>query len=134
MSLNIGHLTSSTDVQSDEMYTPFYAVEPIVKYVSKSAVVWCPFDKDWSAYVRLFRKNGNIVIHSHIDTGHDFFEYEPEQYDVIVSNPPFSKKDAVLKRLYELSKPFALLLPLNSLQGKARFGIFKQGGGADACF
>jgi len=134
MSLNIGHLTSSTDAQSDEMFTPFYAVEPIVKYVSRSAVVWCPFDKDWSAFVQLFRKKGNTVINSHIDTGHDFFKYEPEQYDVIVTNPPFSKKDAVLKRLYELGKPFAVLLPLNSLQGKARFEIFKQGGGANACF
>lgn len=41
-------------------------------------------------------------------------------------HPPFSKKDAVLRRAYELNKPFALLLPANSIQGKTRFEIFKN--------
>ena len=53
---------------------------------------------------------------SHIGTGQDFLQYEPqEDYDYIISNPPFSKKDAILKRLYELKKPFAILMPLNVL-------------------
>lgn len=51
----------------------------------------------------------------------------PEEFDVIVSNPPFTKKDEVLRRLYEIGKPFAILLPLNSLQGVSRFEFFKQG-------
>lgn len=67
------------------------------------------------------------MIRSHIDDGKDFFEYEPDNYDVIVSNPPFSIKDQILKRLYELDKPFAVLLPLNSLQGKNRYQYFKNG-------
>jgi len=33
----------------------------------------------------------------------------------------------VLRRLYEIGKPFAILLPLNSLQGVSRFEFFKQG-------
>ena len=37
------------------------------------------------------------------------------------------QKDEVLKRLYELGKPFAILLPLNSLQGVSRYKYFKQG-------
>ena len=49
-------------------------------------------------------------------------QYEPqEDYDYIISNPPFSKKDAILKKLYELNKPFAVLMPLNVLQGQRRF-------------
>lgn len=44
-----------------------------------------------------------------------------------MSNPPFSLKDKVLERLYSFGKPFAILLPLNSLQGKTRFKYFKQG-------
>lgn len=70
---------------------------------------------------------GYEVVRSHIDDGQDFFSYEPEEYDVIVSNPPFSIKDKILKRLYELNKPFAILLPLNSLQGKSRYKFFKNG-------
>lgn len=58
--------------------------------------------------------------------GRTFFDYEPQKWDILVSNPPFSKKDAVLRRAYELNKPFALLLPANSIQGKTRFEIFKN--------
>ena len=57
----------------------------------------------------------------------DFFNYEPYYYDIIISNPPFSIKDAVLKRLYELNKPFAILLPMNSLQGVNIYQYFKNG-------
>ena len=46
---------------------------------------------------------------------------------MIISNPPFTQTAAVLKRLYELGKPFAILLPLNSLQGVSRYKYFKQG-------
>lgn len=66
-------------------------------------------------------------MRSDISDGLDFFTYEPPEYDCIVSNPPFTQKDAVLKRLYELGKPFAVLLPLNSLQGVDRYKYFRQG-------
>lgn len=39
----------------------------------------------------------------------------------------FQKKDKVLERLYSLSKPFMILLPINSLQGKTRYKYFKNG-------
>ena len=81
-----------------------------------------------SEYVKVFEKEGFKVIHSHIDEGKNFFFYEPEEYyDVIISNPPFSQKDNVLQRLYELDKPYAMLLPIPSLQGQARFPWLKDG-------
>lgn len=123
--LNIGYLTSNK--KKDEAYTPYYASNPIIKYIDPNLVVWCPFDQEWSSYVRLLRENGNTVIASHIDKGLNFFNYEPEYYDIIVTNPPFSCKDEVISRLYELNKPFAILLPLNSLQGRNRYENFKNG-------
>lgn len=84
--------------------------------------------------MKVFREFGYKVEYSHIDEGRDFFTYEPKHWDIyepkhwdiLVSNPPFSKKNDVLQRAYELGKPFALLLPVNSIQGKARFDIFKN--------
>ena len=35
MALNIGYLTAKTDKASDEVYTPAYAVKPILKYIDK---------------------------------------------------------------------------------------------------
>lgn len=80
-----------------------------------------------SEYVKLIRENGNKVIATHIDTGYNFFEYEPEEhYDIIISNPPFSIKDDIIKRLYELNKPYAILLPIPSLQGQKRFPYMRD--------
>lgn len=126
--VNKGYMTARTDKESDNMYTPYYAVEPLLKYISKDLVIWCPFDKEWSAYYQVFTNNGYKVIRSHICEEQDFFTYEPdEHYDIIISNPPFSLKDRVLERLYQLNKPFAMLLPLPSLQGQTRYPFFKQG-------
>lgn len=127
MPLNKGYLTAKTDKASDEVFTPDYAVKPILKYINKDAVVWCPFDTEQSEYVKLISEKGNKVIYSHIDEGKNFFKYEPEEhYDYIISNPPFSIKDEILQRLDELGKPYALLLPIPSLQGQKRFKYIKN--------
>ena len=126
MPLNKGYLTAKTDKDSDETYTPRYAVLPLIKYLDKSKTIWCPFDTEDSEYVKVFQEKGFNVIYSHIDAGQNFFDYEPDQYDVIISNPPFSIKDDILKRCHELNKPFALLLPLPTLQGKERFEYLKD--------
>lgn len=128
MSLNIGYLKAKTNKDSDEVYTPAYAVEPILKYISDSRyTIWCPFDTEDSEYVKLLRGEGHTVIVSHIDNGKNFFFYEPEeQYDYIISNPPFSIKDEILARLYELGKPYAILLPIPALQGQKRFKYIKN--------
>lgn len=128
MPLNKGYLTAKTDKASDEVYTPEYAVKPLLKYLTSGQVIWCPFDLEASQYVQVFQKAGYKVIHSHIDEGKNFFYYEPEdKYDVIISNPPFSQKDDVLKRLWELDKPYAMLLPVPALQGQTRFPYIKDG-------
>lgn len=131
MAINKGYLTAKTDKQSDEYYTPKEAVLPIIKYIDKgnkpSYTIWCPFDSEESEYVKCIRAAGHKVIASHIDDNKNFFYYEPDEwYDYIISNPPFSLKDDILKRLYELNKPFAILLPLPTLQGQKRFKYLKD--------
>ncbi len=127
MALNVGYLTSDRTESGDEVYTPFYAVEPLFEFIPKGKTIWCPFDEEWSAFYQMFTEKGYKVIRSCLTEGQDFFTYEPEEeWDTLISNPPFSKKDEVLKRAFSLNKPFALLLPVNSLQGKKRFDIFKN--------
>lgn len=128
MALNKAYLTCGRDKSSDEVLTPYYAVKPILEFIPKDKIIWCPFDKKWSVFVKLLQQNGNKVIYSHIDEGKDFFEYEPEEYDMIISNPPFSCKDRILERCYNLNKPFMLLLPANAIQGKFRVNLFEKYG------
>lgn len=125
MPINKDYLTAKTDKASDQVYTPSYAVKPIIKYIKPGSIVWCPFDTIDSAYVEELNAAGLTVIYSHIDNGQNFFEYEPDEYDVIISNPPFSIKDDILRRLDELDKPYAMLMPLPALQGQKRFKYLK---------
>lgn len=125
MGLNIGYLTS--DKEDNELYTPAYAVDPIIKYLPKDKIIWCPFSEEWSMFYIRLKEEGFCVVRSSLTEGKDFFEYQPSEFDLIVDNPPFSMKDKVLERLYSFNKPFAILLPLNSLQGKTRYKFFKQG-------
>ena len=112
--------------RSDEKYTPRYAVLPIIKYLSQKARVWCPFDTEHSEFVLALKEHKFKVVHSHICTGQDFFEYEPERWDVIVSNPPFSNKLAVFERCLGFGKPFALLMSNFWLNDSAPCRLFKD--------
>lgn len=110
--------------KQDEYTTPVYAVTPILKYVDKSSVIWCPFDTTDSNYVKVLQRCGYQVTCSHINDGLDFFQYEPKDFDVIISNPPFSLREAILIRLFKLNKPFAILLNEAGLfDSKKRFEL-----------
>lgn len=124
MARNNRYLSADRTKAGDEVYTPFYAVEPLLEFLPKDKKIWCPFDEEWSAFYQLLSENGYEVAISNLKEGKDFFKYEPDDWDILVSNPPFSMKDKVLKRAFELEKPFALLLPVTSIQGKARYKIF----------
>jgi hypothetical protein len=113
--------------KQDEYYTPAYAITPILDYIPSKATVWCPFDTEQSLYVQVLRNHGCKVLPSHIRTGQDFFTYEPpEEYDYIISNPPFSLKTEVLSRLIQLNKPFAMLISIPGLFESKRFHLLKN--------
>jgi len=78
--------------------------------------------------VGVLEEYGYEVIASHIENGQDFLKYEPTQYDIIITNPPYSIKDKFLKRAFELKKPFMFLLPITALEGKERGEMFKDNG------
>lgn len=112
---------------NDECLTPKYGVEPILKYIPKDWVIWCPFDKEDSWFVKLIRENGNKVIYSHIDYGQNFYEYEPkEHWDCIISNPPFSNKRFIFERALSFNKPFALIMSNTWLNDSAPKQLFKD--------
>lgn len=110
--------------KNDEYLTPEYAVLPIVKYLNSESTIWCPFDKEDSAFVKVFKAAGHNVIYSHIDDGEDFFNIEVPECDYIISNPPFSKRTEILQKLCEIGKPFALLINFQGIfDSKIRFDL-----------
>jgi hypothetical protein len=119
---------ASTINPNDEYYTPIYAIEPLLKYIKEGSVVWCPFDTEESNYVKYLNSKGHKATGTHISQGKDFFTTEPPiGTEYIISNPPYSLKAEVFKRLFDLNIPFAMLVGVVGLfESKRRFTMFKD--------
>jgi hypothetical protein len=113
--------------KNDEVYTPEYAIKPLLKYIPPAWVIWECTDFGGSMITKVLKENGNTVISSHLKDNINFLTHEPEfQYDCIITNPPYSLKTEFLEKAYELNKPFSFLLPITTLEGKARGKIYRE--------
>jgi hypothetical protein len=113
--------------QNDEFYTPSYAIEPLFKYIKPNSTIWCPFDTNQSLFVKLLKNQGHTVINTHLANGGNFFDIAPPKCDYIISNPPYSLKYEVFAKLFEIGKPFAMLVGVVGLfESQKRFNLFKN--------
>ena len=106
---------------SDDYETPESAWDLVLDSISKDLVIWEPFYCHGRAGNYL-RTKGYKVIHEN----KDFFTYEPEHYDIIVTNPPFSKRKEIFNKLKQLDKPFAILVPTVSLNNQYFCNLFRD--------
>lgn len=111
----------------DEFYTPAYAVHPIIHKLKSNSTIWCPFDTADSNFVIELEKHGHNVIYTHIWEGDNFFEMDVPECDYIISNPPWSKKNDILEKLFEIGKPFAMLFGVVGMfDSNHRFTLFEE--------
>ena len=101
----------------DEIYTKRIDADQLVKYLKDNNIIdfntkiWLPFN-DWQA---------SNISKALLDGGYsnqkltkdDFYSLN-ESCDIIISNPPFSKRTKLFTRLMELDKPFILLQPIQA--------------------
>jgi len=111
----------------DDFYTPDNALHPLLPYVNKNHRIWECADGTGNI-VRFFRKQGFDIFGTDIKNGYDFLTSDRDDFDCIITNPPFSLKDKWLEKCYSYKKPFALLLPLTALEGKHRGELYNQYG------
>jgi len=95
---------TKTFLKHDDYMTPKSAWENIKQYIPNDKIIWEAFKGDGKSG-KYLEELGFNVIHN----DNDFFE--SNEGDVIVSNPPFQKCKEILVRLYELDKPFILIMP-----------------------
>lgn len=110
--------------KSDEFMTPKYAIKPLLPYLNKDLTIWeCAWGKGHLA--KHFEEEGFKVIGDY----RDFINgLDNTGYDIIITNPPYSKKLGFLRRCYEIGKPFALLMPPTTLEGIKRGELFRKYG------
>lgn len=111
---------------NDECYTPSYVVEALLPYLDKDKIYWLPFDTNDSEFVKVLNGNGYKFINTHISYGLDYYNYEPERWDVLISNPPFTNKRRIFERAISFNKPFALLMSNTWLNDSAPKVLFRD--------
>lgn len=106
----MANFTSDTFLDRDDYMTPKSAWMDIIEYIPKDKMIWEAFFGDGTSGQHL-KDLGFPVFHENIN----FFHQEPQQWDIIVSNPPFSCIKDILKRLLLLDKPFILIMPSSKI-------------------
>ena len=114
--------------QRDQCQTPPYAlvdllVESIIDYTLWESACG-------EGYLRnaLVAKGMPVIGTDIIYDNFDFFKQVPSSVDIQVTNPPFSRKYEWLQRSYDIDKPFALLMPLETLGASRAQKLFRRYG------
>lgn len=111
--------------RTDEWYTDQHTVNKCLEILNapQGSTILCPFDSDESKFVQTLKAQGFQVIYGITD----FIDSEQDyECDYIVTNPPFSIKDQVIERVFKYGKRTVLVLPLDTMGGKARRKLFKE--------
>ena len=106
-------------IEHDDYMTPKYAWDWIKDFIPQDKVIWEAFYGDGESG-KILSDLGFNVIHEETD----FFTNNLG--DVIVSNPPFSNKKAVMTRLKEIDKPFIIICPSSMLNTQYIRNLFKD--------
>lgn len=124
MKPKLNRATDPTESQPfDRCNTPAYALDPLLPYLKKKWHVWEPAAGTGNIIRALgphvYDVRGTELRRTDIGTGVlggiDFFGWEPILWDALVTNPPYSIKFDWLARCYALGKPFALLVPVETI-------------------
>ncbi|MDR0545613.1 MAG: hypothetical protein LBG49_01635 [Mycoplasmataceae bacterium] len=100
--------------ENNECYTRKIESDKLIKYlkthkiISTKAKIWLPFN-DFKSNIYLSLKE--VGFNNLIATSGDFYNTKVK-FDIIISNPPFSKRSKLFLRLMEINKPFILLQPI----------------------
>lgn len=113
----------------DVCQTPPHALEPLYPYIPKDWIIWESAAGPEQLIVKALNNNGyNNVIATDLSYGdeYNYFTYEPEHYNLQLTNVPFSIKYEWIKLAFERNKPFAVLVPYETTFAKDFQVLFAQ--------
>lgn len=111
----------------DACQTPAYALSPLLPHLDLSWRIWEPAAGE-GYLAGALSVAGYDCVAGDILRGQNFFQYQPDRWTAIVTNPPYSIKFKWLARCYELAKPFALLMPVETIGAKSAQILFRKFG------
>ena len=112
----VNHLTGN--VLSDEWYTPIEVVTFIKNNINTSGkTIICPFDSDWSNFVKMYPDSIHN-IRDFVDNDYD--------YDICITNPPFSFKFDILEKILRANKECVLVFPETAIFSVTFFNLLNK--------
>lgn len=105
------------NVKSDEWYTPKNVVNFIKTLVDNDKKIICPFDTERSEFTKTFPNSINNIC--------DFMEKEYD-YDICITNPPFSLRDKVIRRCLENKKDLIIIFPETAIFSVTFWKLIKE--------
>ena len=112
-------MSFTKDKENDNYTTDKRCWELIKDYIPHDKKIWSPFYCD-GKQKEIFAEMGYDILHE----DEDFFLNN--KGDIIIDNPPFSKKKEILTRCKELDKPFILIIPTCLLSLKWFQNLYKN--------
>lgn len=97
-------------MKHDDYMTPKHVWENIKQYIPKDKIIWEAFYGNGDSGSHLTELGYNVIHEPR-----DFFTEPPDEWDIIVSNPPFSKSKEVLTKMLEYDKPFIMIMPSSKI-------------------
>ena len=114
--------TENIKLKGDNEYmTPREVWVSIQHLIPKDKVIFEGFYGDGNS--GKFLKELGFKVESH-DV--DFFDDQKFNYDIIITNPPYSIKAKVFKKLAEIDKPFMILIPVATMTKQYLKKYFKD--------
>lgn len=116
--------------------TPRWVVEHIYQLINVQQFksIWLPFN-NYDSEFKLYADELKLkykATHKFDDLGNDFFKTDPpKDCDLMISNPPFSLQNEIIKRSFHLVdkgliRGFCLLLPLSTLETEKRAEMYEK--------
>lgn len=122
----------TTKVNSvDICQTPPHALEPLYPYLDPKWFIWESACGPERLIVKTLRSKGYWCIGTDLANSleHNFFSYELPEYDIQITNPPYSVKYEWFERSFELGNRFALLVPYETTASARFMRLFKDNNG-----
>jgi hypothetical protein len=114
------------NVYSDEWYTSQETVDIAIELLDPepNSLILCPFDSENSLFVKTLQAMEHTVIYGI----QDFIDGQFHIADYIITNPPFSIKDQIIRKVYEYGLKSVLVLPIDALGGVNRHNLYREYG------
>lgn len=118
--------------KNDFYPTPPECTQALIDFLKKNSwlrdgqLVWeCACGSN--AIVDILQKNGLFTWGTDIEKGQDFLKYEiQENFDWIITNPPFSLGEEFIRKAHSYGKPFAFLLKSQYWHSSKRKKLFNE--------